>query len=210
MFAIYNNGSVGFRSTSDNLYNLKNIEGVQETRFKPDEGFIEYFAKYNSNKKTETKENAINAYKKMANIDTSEEIFHVKDIMTKDCIYIDSKSTIQESYDVLKEFKIGQMPVVTFGKKILGMIDKKMILNFLMDDLENPHNILNRKLEDLYLPQLITADPITDIRRVAKVMIDFKLHAIPIVEENDILIGIVSKTDIIKAVSHIPQFHLWS
>jgi CBS-domain-containing membrane protein len=41
-------------------------------------------------------------------------------------------------------------------------------------------------------------------------MIDFKLHAIPIVEENDILIGIVSKTDIIKAVSHIPQFHLWS
>ena len=79
-----------------------------------------------------------------------------------------------------------------------------------MNDLENPHNILNRKLEDLYLPQLITADPITDIRRVAKVMIDFKLHAIPIVEENDILIGIVSKTDIIKAVSHIPQFHLWS
>ena len=43
-----------------------------------------------------------------------------------------------------------------------------------------------------------------------KVMKDFKLHAIPIVEENDILIGIVTKTDIIKAVSHIPQFNLWS
>ena len=85
-----------------------------------------------------------------------------------------------------------------------------MILNLLMDDLENLDNILNKKLEDLYLPQLITADPITDIRRVAKVMIDFKLHAVPIVEENDILIGIVSKTDIIKAVSHIPQFQLWS
>ena len=205
MFAIYNNGTVGFRSTSDNLYNLKNVEESQAIEFKPQEGFIEDFTKHNKQN-----ENALNSYKKLANIDTSDIVFHVKDIMTKDCIYIDSKSTIQESYDVLKEFKIGQMPVVTFGKKILGMIDKKMILNFLMDDLENPHNILNRKLEDLYLPQLITADPITDIRRVAKVMIDFKLHAIPIVEENDILIGIVSKTDIIKAVSHIPQFHLWS
>ena len=70
--------------------------------------------------------------------------------------------------------------------------------------------ILEKKLEDLYLEQLITADPQTDIRKVAKVMIDFKLHAVPIVEENDILIGIVSKTDIIKAVSHIPQFQLWS
>ncbi len=210
MFAIYNNGRVGFRSTSDNLYNLKNVEEIQASRLKPDEGFVEYFTRYNANKKQESKEEAINAYKKMANIDTSEEIYHVKDIMTKDCIYIDSKSTIQEAYDSLKEFKIEQMPIVTFGKKILGMIDKKMILNLLMEDLENPQGILNRRLEDIYLPQLLTSDPITDIRRVAKVMIDFKLHAVPIVNENDILIGIVSKTDIIKAVSHIPQFHLWS
>lgn len=210
MFAIYNNGRVGFRSTSDNLYNLKNIEEIQESRLKPDEGFVEYFSKYNAKKKPETSENAINAYKKMANIDTSEEIYHIKDIMTKNCIYIDSKSTVQEAYDSLKEFKIEQMPIVTFGKKILGMINKKMILNLLMDDLENSQNVLTRRLEDLYLPQLITADPITDIRKVANVMIDFKLHAVPIVNENDILVGIVSKTDIIKAVSHIPHFQLWS
>ena len=95
MFAIYNNGRVGFRSTSDNLYNLKNIEEIQESRLKPDEGFVEYFSKYNAKKKIETSENAINAYKKMANIDTSEEIYHIKDIMTKNCIYIDSKSTVQ-------------------------------------------------------------------------------------------------------------------
>ena len=205
MFAIYNNGTVGFRSTSDNLYNLKNVEESQAIEFKPQEGFIEDFTKHNKQN-----QNALNSYKKMANIDTSEIVFHVKDIMTKNCIYIDSKSTIQDAYNVLREYKIGQMPIVSFGKKIMGIIDKKMILNFLMDDLENKNNILGKKLEDLYLQQLITADPDTDIRKVAKVMIDFKLHAVPIVEENDILIGIVSKTDIIKAVSHIPQFQLWS
>lgn len=205
MFAIYNNGTVGFRSTSDNLYNLKNIEESQAIEFKPQEGFIEDFTKHNKQN-----ENALNSYKKMANIDTSDIVFHVKDIMTKDCIYIDAKSSIQDAYNVLREYKIGQMPIVSFGKRIMGTIDKKMILNLLMDDLENSKNTLEKKLEDLYLPQLITADPQTDIRKVAKVMIDFKLHAVPIVEENGILIGIVSKTDIIKAVSHIPQFQLWS
>ena len=210
MFAIYNNGRVGFRSTSDNLYNLKNVEEIHETHLKPEEGFVEYFTKYNANKKEDTKENAISAYKKMANIDTSEIVYQVKDIMTKDCIYIDEKSTIQDAYNVLREFKVGLMPVVSFGKKIVGTIDKKIILNLLMDDLENTKNVLERKIEDIYLPQTITSDPLTDIRRVAKVMIDFKLHAIPIVDEHDILIGIVSKTDIIKAVSHIPQFQLWS
>ncbi|MBP9490467.1 MAG: CBS domain-containing protein [Aliarcobacter sp.] len=205
MFAIYNNGTVGFRSTSDNLYNLKNIEESQAIEFKPQEGFIEDYTKHNKQN-----ENALNSYKKMANIDTSDIVFHVKDIMTKDCIYIDAKSSIQDAYNVLREYKIGQMPIVSFGKRIMGTIDKKMILNLLMDDLENSKNTLEKKLEDLYLPQLITADPSTDIRKVAKVMIDFKLHAVPIVEENGILIGIVSKTDIIKAVSHIPQFQLWS
>ena len=41
-------------------------------------------------------------------------------------------------------------------------------------------------------------------------MVDFKLDAIAIVEENDILVGIVSKTDIIKAISHLPSLQLWS
>ena len=208
MFAIYNNGNVDFKSTSDNLYALKDVARIQKIDLNTDKGYFENLI--NQNKNNNPKEEALNTYKKIANIDTSEIVFHVKDIMTKDCIYIDSKSTIQDAYDVLKEFKIGQLPIVTFGKKILGMIDKKMILNLLMDDLDNTSNVLLRRIEDIYLPQLITADPNTDIRNVAKVMIDFKLHAVPIVAQNDTLIGIVSKTDIIKAVSHIQQFQLWS
>jgi CBS domain-containing protein len=90
------------------------------------------------------------------------------------------------------------------------MINKNMILNLLVEDIENAKHTLDKKLEDLSLPDLITADPISDIRRVAKVMIDFKLDAIPIVDETNILVGIVSKTDIIKAISHLPRLQLWS
>jgi CBS domain-containing protein len=41
-------------------------------------------------------------------------------------------------------------------------------------------------------------------------MLDFKLDAIPVVNEEDILLGIISKTDIILAVSKLPRFQLWS
>uniref|UniRef100_UPI0040480DFD CBS domain-containing protein n=1 Tax=Aliarcobacter sp. TaxID=2321116 RepID=UPI0040480DFD len=209
MFAIYNNGSVGFRSTADNLYNLKNVEALSESRLKPDEGFIQDFTNAQKEQKN-LNENAINTYKKMANIDTTEPVYHVQDIMTQECIYINNQSTILNAYNVLKEHKVSQIPVVSFGKKIVGMINKKIILNLLMDDIENSKHILDKKIEDIYLNEVITADPISDIRRVAKVMIDFKLDAIPIVDENDILVGIVSKTDIIKAVSYIPRLQLWS
>lgn len=203
MFTIYNNGSVGFRSTADNLYNLKNIDESSESRFKPEEGLINDF----SNKK---KDDALNAYKKMANLDISEPVYHVKDIMSKEVITIDVNARLEEAYALLKEEGIGQIPITSYGKKIVGLLSQKFILNLLMEDLENHENILNKKIEDLFLPDMITTDPISDIRRVAKVMVDFKLEAIPVVDEEDILLGIISKTDLIKAISQLPKLQLWS
>ena len=203
MFTIYNNGSVGFRSTADNLYNLKNIDESSESRFKPEEGLINDF----SNKK---KDDALNAYKKIANLDISEPVYHVKDIMSKEVITIDVNARLEEAYALLKEEGIGQIPITSYGKKIVGLLSQKFILKLIMEDLENHESILNKKVEDLFLPDMITTDPISDIRRVAKVMVDFKLEAIPVVDEEDILLGIISKTDLIKAISQLPKLQLWS
>jgi len=212
MFAIYNNGSVGIRSTADNLYELKNTEAPHKTEMKPDDDtlFEQLVTSQDKNKKKAPSQEALSAYKKMANIDTSDIVYHVQDIMTADCFDIDIKQTVSEAYETLKEHQVSQIPIVAEGKKIMGLINKKMILNLLIEDIDNAKAILNRKLDDLYLPEIITTDPITDIRRVAKVMIDFKLDAIPVVNNQDVLVGIVSKTDIIKAVSHIPKLQLWS
>ncbi|MBU3014953.1 CBS domain-containing protein [Poseidonibacter lekithochrous] len=212
MFAIYNNGSVGFRSTADNLYNLKNVDMPSEVVLKPKEGFIQDFtdAQKEQEHKGSLNQSAINKYKKMANIDTSEPVYHVKDIMTKDCIIIDNKSTILDAYNLLKDNQVSQLPVVSFAKKIVGLIDKKIILNLMMEDITSSEDILLRKIDDIYLPELITVDPVSDIRRVSKVMIDFKLDALPVVDEEAILLGILSKTDIIKAISSLPRLQLWS
>ncbi|MGP2656778.1 CBS domain-containing protein [Malaciobacter sp. WC5094] len=212
MFAIYNSGSVGFRSTADNLYELKNTDAPGEVRLKPDDDtlFQEYM---DSKNKKNSQENpnlqAINSYKKMANIDTNEPVYHVKDIMTENCIYIKNKATLDEAYKVLKENKVSQIPVVNNEKKIYGLINKKIILNEIMQEPDEARIILQKRIIDIQNNELIATDPISDIRRVSKVMIDFKLDAIPVVNEDDVLVGIVSKTDIIKAVSNIPSLQLW-
>ncbi len=208
MFAIYNNGSVGFRSTVDNLYELKNTEAPNRVSLKPDDDDL--FQEYMSGKGKKNNNQALDAYKKMANIDTSEQIFHVEDIMTKDVTTIDSTFKIAQAYELLKDTKISQIPVLDKEKNILGLINKKMILNLIMEDVNEIRIVLNKILNDLYFDEVLTTDPITDIRRVAKVMIDFKLDAIPVVNNKDELVGIVSKSDIIKAVSKLPKLQLWS
>lgn len=211
MFAIYKNGSVGFRNTVDNLYEIKKTETPDKVEMKPnDDTLFEEFLTSKEEENTSTSNKAINAYKKIANIDTSEQIYHVKDIMTKDCICIQKSNSVIEAYNKLKENQIDQIPIIDLNQKLISIINKKMILNLIIDDIEGIESILSRKLEDLYLDEVITTDPITDIRRVAKVMVDFKLGAIPVVTQEDILVGIVSKTDILKTVANLPKFQLWS
>ncbi|MGA1931693.1 HPP family protein [Arcobacter sp. YIC-464] len=209
MFAIYNSGSVGFRSTADNLYELKNTDAPAEARLKPDDDtlFQEYMD--SKNKKQGSNSHAINSYKKMANIDTNEPIYHVGDIMTENCVFVKSTATLKEAYEILKKNRVSQIPVVHENKKIYGLINKKIILNEIMDDIDNSRLVIQKYVKDIQASELITTDPISDIRRVAKVMIDFRLDAIPVVNEEDVLVGIVSKTDIIKAVSNIPSLQLW-
>lgn len=212
MFAVYNNGSVGFRSTVDNLYSLKSLDAPNGVRLKPDDDtlFQDYTNyKKRDNHKDDSKEKALNTYKKIANLDTTEKVYHVSEIMTTDCISLTNDVTLENAYYSLKENMLSQIPIITDDKKILGMINKKTILNLVVEDIDNAKEIMDRKISDIYLPELITTDPITDIRRVAKVMLDFKLDAIPVVDENHFLLGIVSKTDIIKAVATIPKFELW-
>jgi len=208
MFAIYNNGSVQFRSTSDNLYSIDSVDEAAESRLKPDDEFYHYLGKQKKEEKYTSK--AINSYKKIAKMDTNEIVYHVDDIMTHKCIVINKDKLVFDAYETLKEKQITQIPIVTKSGKIVNLISKKIILNLLMDDIINYKEILNTKLESLDLPQFITADPIADIRRVAKVMIERKLDAIPVVNQNDFLVGIVSKTDIIRALSYIPNLKLWA
>ncbi|MGM0518948.1 MAG: CBS domain-containing protein [Campylobacterota bacterium] len=210
MFAVYNNGSVGFRSTADNLYELKTTEAPGAPRMKPDDDTaIEDFTQKRKKNPT-NKQEAVGIYKKIAKLNNQEEVYHVEDIMTTDSFYIYNDATLQEAYEVLKDKKVSNIPTVTSGKKISGLISKKIILNLILEDIDNAKLIMQRQIKDIFLPETITADPISDIRRVSKVMLDFKLDAMPVVNDNDILVGIVSKTDIIKAVSYLPKLKLWS
>ena len=171
----------GFRSTSDNLYALKNVEELESARFEPKEGLIQNFS---NELNKEKKDQFLNSYKKVANLDNLEPVYKARDIMTHDVIYARNDSTIEDIYYLIKEKKVSQIPITGFGKKIIGIVNKKIILTLLMNH--------------------------SDVRDVVKVMLELKLDAIPIVDESDTLMGIISKTDILKAVANLPKLQLWS
>lgn len=212
MFAIYNNNGLNFRSTIDNLYNLPNVDALARVRNNVEEGLPKDHSLKNRKKLYESKDTkkAEAIYKKIANIDTTIPIFNVADIMTLDVITLSEDNSLQEAYNLMIEKDINQIPIMsTETNQVIGMVTYKMILDILMNDIDYVKFNLDKSLKDLDLDDVITADPITDIRRVAKVMVDFGLSGIPIVDQDDNLKGIVSRASILKAVSNTPPLQIW-
>jgi len=52
--------------------------------------------------------------------------------------------------------------------------------------------------------------PDTDLRRVARVLLDTHLPGLPVVNDDGTVIGFVSRTDILRAVVNDPPLDLWS
>ncbi len=212
MFAIYNNNGLSFRSTIDNLYTLSNVNSIARVRNNTEEGLPKDHSLKSKKKLYENQniEEAKSVYKKMANIDTKEPIFHVEDLMTRDVISLNEDNTLLDAYELMQEHEFRQIPILKKDdNQIIGLVTQEFILDLIVGDLEFAQNIMKRELSTFDFNEVITSDPISDIRRVAKVMVDFSLTAIPVVDQEDNLLGIVSRANILKAVANTPPMQIW-
>jgi len=214
MFAMYDDDGLNFRTTLDNLYAIKKVqhtnsinEEEQHKKHKDQQEFQELLEHRWHNTSVA---NDIDHYKQLANIHEETQVYHVKDIMTTNVYTIKDTSTIEECYEIMKQYDIKQLPIIADMKLHLkGIIFLDDIFKFVM---ENKNNIfeLEQNIMQIATNKVITTDPISDIRRVAKVMLDFDQNAIPVVDSKETLIGIVAKDDILKAVSTMPHIQMWA
>ncbi len=210
MFAMYDDDGLNFRSTIERLYNINEVDKSQRIHNRQDDEPKKDF-KQELNKESKITREAKEKYKQMANLDTTSEVYHVDQIMSHPVITVDGSKTVQECYELMKEHNIQQLPVsADNGVHLKGMVTLHDVLEVLTQDIDYARNNIKRTIEDIATKGIITTDPVSDIRRVAKVMHDFKLNALPVVNENDVLVGIVSRDDIIKAVSLFPHLQMWA
>ena len=154
---------------------------------------------------------AKDAYKKMANIHVEEDIYHASQLMSFPVITVQDNETIHECWLKMQEYDLKQIPIMGEHGKLKGLATMKNIAKSMIEHSHNTNYAFETKVNDIILRDIMTAEPITDIRRVAKVMVQYHLNCIPIISGNsDKLVGIVSRADILRAVSSNPHIQLWA
>ncbi len=208
MFAMYDDDGLNFRTTIDHLYNIHEISPTQ--RLKNDLSDKKDDSQFEALYKGDINEEAKRKYRQVANLSTKTEIFHVDQIMTRNPIIINNDLSLKECYKLMQEHSIRQLLIRSEKQNTLkGMITKNMLLEYLMVHCED-EEVLQTEVSLVCEQNIITTDPITDIRRAAKVMIDFNRNAIPVVDADHNILGVVTRHDIVHAVSSIPELQVWA
>ena len=121
----------------------------------------------------------------------------VGDIMTKKVVVVPFGKTALDVAKLMKKNSIGSVIVVEDkeGKHAKGIITERDIVNKIIAKGEDPYKT---KVEDIMSKPLRVVRPETTIEDAAKAMRENKIKRLPVVNDDNELIGVLSEGDIMK------------
>jgi len=136
-------------------------------------------------------------------------IYHAYQIMSRDVVTLPREATIEHAWLALTQRGIGQAPVIDRTDRLVGLLSRERLLHVLNEEDGRLRDVLPRSVSDVMTTPVVTAAPVTEVRRMVRVMLEYALPALPILDESSALAGIVSRRDILNVVVTDPPLTLW-
>ena len=112
--------------------------------------------------------------------------------------------TIQEVIDIIINKGISGAPVLDKDRKLVGIISEKDCLRIIVDQAYHNLPTSDRKVSDYMTVKVKTLSSTSDVVEAANEFLNSPVRRLPILE-NGVLIGQVSRRDILKAAKNINQ-----
>lgn len=112
-----------------------------------------------------------------------------ENVMIYDPVTIHPDATVAEALNLMKEYKIGGIPVVDKNGILKGIVTNR--------DLRFESNA-SRKISQVMTTNLITTDHQTNLESAARILQKHKIEKLPIVGEDGKLVGLITYKDITK------------
>jgi acetoin utilization protein AcuB len=125
----------------------------------------------------------------------------VYDVMTEDPLTVTPAETVGQADELMAENNIRQIPVVE-NRALVGIVTDRDIRSFLSSSVSTKpaarEHALNAKIHDIMTTEPLCVAPDDDLQDVVKMLIEEKYGAIPVVDEAERLVGIVSYIDVLR------------
>ncbi len=135
-----------------------------------------------------------------------------QDLMTTPVTTLSSDATLADAWETMRRDGLRHIPIVSLHGVLVGMVSDRDILRHAPELVlaANSAQAAHRRLGEILSPRLIFAAPLTEIRQIARLMLDESIHAVPILDPLRRPIGLLSTQDLLRAVAHHGPLELWT
>ena len=113
--------------------------------------------------------------------------------MIYDPITISKDDTVGDALALMKENKIGGIPVVAPDQHLIGIVTNRD-LRFQRD--------MNRKIDEVMTKEGLVTTHNSDLQRAADILLRNKIEKLPVVDADGKLVGLITYKDITKVQDH--------
>ena len=125
----------------------------------------------------------------------------VVDVMTRNPVIVTPGETVGLADELMTENKFRQLPVVE-GAALLGIVTDRDIRSFLsaslLSDPDERQKALNTPIRELMTSEPLTLSPDDELQEAVELLIEEKIGGIPVVDEAEGLVGIVTYVDVLR------------
>lgn len=129
----------------------------------------------------------------------------VRDRMSAPAVTITPNTTLQDALNLMNEHRFRRLPVVGEKGRLVGIVSERDLLYAspppatLLNGLELNHVLSKLQIEEVMTQDVITTTPDAFIEDAARLMVENKIGGLPIVDEDNHVVGVITETDVFRA-----------
>lgn len=141
----------------------------------------------------------------LAELPDVKENLTVRDYMTSHIVTLNPDDSLLEAHRLMGAERIRSLPVVVDGE-LLGIVTRTDLLSndnsrFLSrNNQEESLKVLTSSVEQIMTTSVITIDRDASLLEAARLMLENKIHSLPVVDEEKKLTGILTESDLFRMV----------
>lgn len=134
--------------------------------------------------------------------------------MTSPVITLPLSTTLTEAWAMIRDHRFRHIPIVNSEGYPVGILSDRNLLRAAVtlgrdigrsDDAGDPVQTLG----NMVAAPVLTALPHTNIHQIAKTLLEEHIGAMPIINDENRIIGIITRSDILRALIHLGPLDLW-
>lgn len=135
-------------------------------------------------------------------------------IMSTKVVTLTLDSSIYEAWNLFREKRFRHVPVLSREHKLIGMLSDRALLRYAATTGQVPPYApdspqAKTSIRAITSLGVITATPDTRIREIARMMFEKRVGAMPIVDQYGNIVGIITRSDILRTLVNHAPLELW-